>query len=162
MKKTKLSLFALLLVLPIIFNSCKKNNDDDPVSSNTKITASIDGIEWNGINTQIKEINNVLTISSVSESGSSIIITIYNGFEEGTYILNKTSFGAAVYQEVGAGEGFTTNGSSTVGGQVVISEINTTNKTLSGTFSFDVFGLSSHQVKSITNGVIDKVEYTAK
>ncbi|MFK5854479.1 MAG: DUF6252 family protein [Bacteroidota bacterium] len=157
MKRIKLSLITLLLVIPIIFSSCKK--DDDPIAENAKVTASIDGVEWNGITTQASNSTmNVLNISGVSESGAAISITIVNGLEEGTYILNKTSFSVGTYTE--GSEGYTTNGSSDVGGEVIITEVNYTDKTISGTFSFDVYGLSTHNIKSITNGVINKVTFT--
>lgn len=157
-KKSNISLLFILFVVPIIFSSCTK--DDDPITDLAKMTASIDGSDWNGSVTKATISNNTLILSGISVSGSSITITIYDGFEEGTYPLTQTTFGVAVYQEVTGGEGFTTNAGPDAGGQITITEIDKTNKTISGYFSFDVKEQSSQEVKSITDGSIDKIGYT--
>lgn len=159
MNKTKLSLLALLFVLPFIFNSCKK--DDNSGEETAIITASIDGVVWKGITTQASNSTmNILNISGVSESGAKISITIINGFDEGTYLLNNTSFSVATYTDGTSSEGYTTNGSGDVGGEVIISEVNYTDSTIYGTFSFDVYGLTTHETLLITGGIIDKVTFT--
>jgi hypothetical protein len=151
MKNTRLSLLAFLIVLAFIFSSCKK--DSSPTVT-TNMSASIDGATWSAATTTA--INGTTSsISGISASGTIISISIYDNLKVGTFTLSKYSFGVATYFENDMG--YTTNATSEAGGEVIITEVNSTDHTLTGTFSFDVVGLTNGEKKSITNGVFSEV-----
>jgi len=153
MKKTRLSLIAFLIVLPFVFSNCKK---DSSTSITAKMSASIDGASWSAATTSATD-GTAFSISGVSASGTVITISIYDNLKVGTFTLSKYSFGVATYLENDFG--YTTNATSEAGGDLIITDVNSTVHTLTGTFSFDVVGLTNGEKKSITNGVFSNVSY---
>lgn len=154
MKTSTFYLIAISILTLFIFEGCKK---DSNTVVNSKMTATIDDEKWSSITTSATD-GVALSIRGVSESGDYILISIFDGLDEGTYILDQYSFSVGVYEEGGAG--YTTNATSSGGGKVIVTDVDYTDHTISGTFSFDVVGLGTGDIKSINDGVFTEIQYT--
>lgn len=172
MKKTSIILIILSAFLAFTFSSCKDDDGDGiPDILNTKLTMKINGTEWKSMfrqtNLAVKDNFKVFTIlatNGVSKTeGSSILITI-RGDEEKSYDLSTTIVGGALECEIVYKESYSAStddafvGSS---GTVTLTEIDTENKKISGTFEFTVHRSSNVQeTLTITDGQFQDLRYT--
>jgi len=155
MKNLKIPL--LLLISILIFSTCKKD-EDDPV-----MTAKIDGTDWVSITRVTKRLSSPesFVITGTSAGGQVIVITV-KGVAEDTYSSSTSidSLSAQVGCIWQADASFPSSDNYlSKSGQVKISEIDTKNETISGTFSFELFNVSEQ--KSITEGVFSYLKYSA-
>jgi hypothetical protein len=154
--KFKLTIFSLSLAV-LLTIGCKK----DSSGPSTKMAAKIDGKAWNTTFRETFKNNEgfVITGQQLNSSiiTSSLVIRI-KGFTKGTYdalIINSAS--TAVYtpniQEL-------TKSFTSISGTVEITEVNTNDKTISGTFNFTCTNLSVPLVTmSITDGSFNDLLY---
>lgn len=87
-----------------------------------------------------------------------------NGSTTGTYLLDQNSLSAGNFIDGNSSNTFayaTNQGTDTsqAGGKVIVTEIDATNKTISGTFQFKVFREMDDQQLVITEGVFYKIPY---
>lgn len=157
--------FTLLFILAIsLFCSCSDTDSDGvpDIIENDKMTATINGQNWVTVTrvTVIKQ--GKIIITGTSLSGQSLVITI-NGTDAGTYTLSalppKTQCGA-VYKETATAS--TADAFYSVSGTVVITNLDLTNKILSGTFNFEMIKDLSGTTISITNGKINDIKFTSE
>lgn len=149
-----LTLTSLILVL--LISACQK--DSNPAS----MKATIDGTSWSSVTRVTKHIasTKMFTIVGTSASGDVIDITI-RGDEVGNY-SSSTSIDSASAQVGGIykpdASAATTDFFVSTSGSVSITEIDESEQTISGTFSFTMSKLT--ETKSITNGEFKNLKYS--
>lgn len=155
--------FLAVMVLCCAFTQFSCNSDDEdttPTPTSTEgMTAKIDGTNWSADIYGGTIYNGYTNISGRTNAGETITITL-SGDDVGTYTLSQNSLHAGAYTEAVGTNALTSNGSPMGGGTVIISEINTTEKWISGTFDFDVIRATDNETRAITDGKFTKVPYT--
>ena len=162
MKKAIICIVVLLAGLA----SCKKETSIE--SGNTvsgNFTAKIDGVQWSASGTKegASILGGVITVTGISADNKEISITVADSVA-GNYALSQTTRSYAAYADIDSSDvyAFSTNqGSDTSqgGGLVTILEIDPVGKTISGTFSFNVYRDLDGRKKTITGGVFTKIPY---
>jgi hypothetical protein len=159
-KTTILSITLLASIFSLW--SCK---GDDEINPEAVISALIDGQPWNAssLSSGIKTGDNI-SLTAASSNGRTFIISFKA--EVGTQALNASVdtsgvnlVPSVVYRTLPiGGSTFVSNACvSNDGGQVVITSIDTTNKTVTGTFKTKSCSLNSSV--EITQGVINNAKY---
>src|SRR5882724_10075416 len=129
--------------------------------------AKIDGTAWTAADNSKSAmiLSGVININGTSSDGKMISITLV-AQAPGTYTVDANSPGVAAYNEPsnGVNISYSTNQSNDPtlsGGSVTITEIDQNNKTISGTFSFNGYDVSSGSgvKKVISEGVFDKLPF---
>lgn len=149
MKKVGLVLLAMMLIM-----SC---DEDDIAELLPSMSATIDGTDWSASIRSTVSTDDVIVITGTSTVGEVIAVTVL-GTSEGTYELSLTD------QECSALYKATVNASTddtyvSATGTVVITELDTSSKKVSGTFSFTMLqGLST--TMTISEGEFSNLSYT--
>ncbi|MFH2141618.1 MAG: DUF6252 family protein [Bacteroidota bacterium] len=146
----------VIIILTALF-ACKKEN----LVTNASMSATIDGTSWTAITRVSNHFvsTNIFTISGTSVNGEVLAITI-RGSEEGTY-TSATSIDSlsaqvgAIFQPSASSP--SENNFFSKSGTVTISDIDTDNMLISGTFSFELTKLS--ETKTITTGKFSQLKY---
>ena len=161
-----LPVFYLLLLV-----SCEKDdNAPPPVWSEggsgffASMTCKVEGQEWTAANNMAFATvgDNVANVTGVNSSNSSITITVMEPIVENqSYDLGFGSGNAAAYTESSDGSpAWTSNGNETTGGNVFISEVDTANKRISGTFQFVGIRSFDNSTRTISEGVFVNLSYS--
>ena len=175
MKTIKSILALLVLTLAFTTTSCDNEPIDPAIdiaaggSSTSSFTAKIDGSNFVADETlgdySVSAIGNQLIISGLSSSGKTISFQIINP-AVGTFpaSMESTSLTLLQYFDAslgGLGGAFSSYNpmTDTSIGTVTITNFDTTNDKVSGTFSFEAYNISNSTTKSITNGVFTNVEF---
>ena len=144
-----------LFVAVLIFISCSKDEDGNTVQPS--MSALIDDEQWNAITRVTILEDGKFIITGTSLSGKTLTITIF-GTTEGKYELNLTSATTgAVYKESVSLTAEDAYISAT--GEVDLTEVNTSKKKISGTFSFIVIRNLTNTI-NITDGEFTSLSYT--
>lgn len=156
MKKSAIS--CLLMFVLIISFGCKK---DDPASSTPGLSVKIDGTTWTGqVNTGVYDAQqNITLVSGANSTLTEQLQLVFVGNSVGTYNFkadDMVSFGAFAYMNTI--DMYTTISATTPVGQIVVTEYDKTNHTLSGTFHFEAYNFED-QKKVFTDGVFTKLTY---
>jgi hypothetical protein len=126
-------------------------------------TVTIDGQPWVAIDSarSVSIMNGVISISGLSSDDQNIVLSLA-GIGAGTYALGSASKSVAAWTDsLMYLQNFSTifgNGSQ-AGGQVVVSQIDAANQTISGTFQMHLYSDSAGYTKVFTNGVFNKLPY---
>lgn len=180
--KTIKSTFILLLIASLSFVSC----DDEPLEgtfsdelnideeagngsngNNVPFTGTfqvnIDGDLWIADNAAANIIDGVTNITGFKGSnGEAVIITLQTD-QVGTYqfgpINGEFMLNGGAYNPGGGANAFVTD-VNTPNGTVTISSIDTTNKLISGSFSFDALEFVNNTTKVLSGGVFTNVPYS--
>ncbi|HVU98816.1 MAG TPA: DUF6252 family protein [Puia sp.] len=160
----KAILYSIMLLIGSA--SCKKETSiesNDNASGN--FTATIDGAKWAASPTRqaASILGGIITITGVSADNREINLSIADSIA-GTYSLSQTSASLAAYGDLDSSNvyAFSTNqGSDTgqAGGTVTVTEIDSVDRTISGTFSFKAWRDIDGRQKKITNGVFARIPY---
>ena len=163
MKKVILSssLICMAVVMILFSDGCKKAEELFP-----SMSAKIDGTEWSAITKVTTMQSAQFLINGTSSSGEVINVTVF-GTSEGTYLLEfntdtsisvKTQF-SGLYKPKGA----VSDSSNYIAkeGTVVLSKVDTENKTVSGTFNFTArkTSLTDTSTVNITDGKFEDLKY---
>lgn len=156
MLKVLLGVLAVLLVF-----SCDNDDDNGGTSPDGSMTATVDDVQWEADLAAATFLQNRLGLTGQASDGQTISLSLeMSTLSPITITVDQTSLSAVVYQEETGGQGFSSNGSEAAGGTVVITEVNTDEKWVSGTFeSLCVRPLDGAEI-SIQNGTFNKVPYT--
>lgn len=131
MKNTKF----LILIFVIAFSfACKKDSKiTDIINPSASLKCKVNGVDWTAqTRLTTMQSNKFIINGTVGTSGSNILnITIF-GANTGTYITVPTQFLATYTNDTGVGDSLYTS----TEGTVTLSKVDTTNKRISGTFSF--------------------------
>ena len=155
-------------------NNSGGNNNGGGTTTEGNFTAIIDGVNFSAdaivatlVNTA--SFGNALSMTGVKSSGQYIGIQISNP-SVGTFVANNNSdpqhtITLSYLENLNSSDIFSayntyTATTPTPTGTITISSIDTVNRKISGTFSFDGYLLtSSTPVKHITNGVFNNITY---
>lgn len=162
------ALFGLIL---LSFLGCQKDlSYERPANGNNNggqayFRANVDGVQWQALDSEtfVTILYGTITIIGTDSNGNAINIFLASA-ATGTYSLDSGSLSNAEYSEYNSGNSilFSTNQSkntSLAGGSVVVTEIDTVNKTISGTFQFNGYNMGTGSKKGITEGVFNKLPY---
>lgn len=179
--------YLLIIVALVTIIACQKelNGDVDPSLFDTtpvvvdtgKLQADVNGVRWVANNTVVAQFiapdtngtPGLFLLSATSNNGRELNIgLIDSGVHVYSLFTNDTSFisnGAEYSDSTSPAKGsFYSSDSITPNrvkvGTVTITQIDTVNKTVSGTFSFKVYRQSDNSSRSLTNGTFTKVPYT--
>ncbi len=157
MKKSAIS--CLLLFVLLLSFGCKK---DDPITAKPGLSVKIDGTTWTGqVNAGIYVVQQNLTIITGANTNlTEQLQLVFIGNSTGTYNFtanDMVSSGAFAYMTTV--DMYTTIAATIPIGQIVVTEYDKTNHTLSGTFHFEAYNFED-QKKVFTEGVFTKLAYT--
>ena len=144
-----------IIVTVLFFIGCTKDEEGNIVWPS--MSAVIDNEEWNTVTrvTVLEEGKFIITGTSVT--GKSLSITIF-GTTEGKYELNLTSANvAAVYKE--SVNMTTEDAYVSVTGEVDLTDVDTSKKKISGTFSFILVRNLTNTI-NVTEGKFTSLTYT--
>jgi hypothetical protein len=163
---------VLFLFAPLVFlwGSCTKElSREIPLASQDSVNfyAVIDGAPWQGDSLQQVNISDsgIVSIMGIGKSQDEISMVL-PAFRKGVYAVNSQTPAYAQYNSLKEGfaaEIYLTNTSSDqskAGGTVTITDIDTVNKTVSGTFQFKVYQESNTTTKTVTAGFFNKLPYS--
>lgn len=160
-------------ILSIIIFSCNiepyeeiQDNINDKNQGVFKV--SFDGLTYEADNIQATLLNDVLNITGFrGDSGEAVILTVFNP-SLGKHALgvtnNSLESNAAAYTEAnntGSGSWVAFSQANISQGELNITEINETDKTISGTFYFIGTNASISKTKEFTKGVFTNVSFAA-
>jgi hypothetical protein len=174
MKNIKLIGGLLLIITAFTFISCENEPIDSAINLDDfdgggtggpmVFKADFGGNTWNGTVAQAVISGNLVSIGATRADGSTFSILI-SGNTTGTYPANSNII---AYTPAGSEYGYWSvnlANESELTGSIVISNINTVNKTISGTFSYKGYWSDSTNTSILpvdfTNGVFTNVPYTS-
>lgn len=165
--KQQLFLFITAITTLFLFQSCQKeiSFDDDNNSVTGDFRAKIEGSQWvANKGAGASRMQGLINISGYSTDKKYITITLADSGVH-RYTLSDATMNAAAYIDSTLPNplAFTTNQGSyptESGGEVNITSIDTTNKKMSGTFSFKVFRMTDGLSRNITEGSFTNLSYT--
>lgn len=150
--------FVLALV-GMMAASCTKDGDGTPtiINPNAKMTCKIDGAQWTALTRVTTNTAGGFSINGSALQSDALDITIV-GETTGTYTLGTMQFNfTASYSPVASN---TDSLYTAINGTVVLSEVDQTNRRISGTFFFNAINVSNNALnKSITDGVFTSLSY---
>lgn len=155
MKKLFLFLFAAAL-----FTTACNDDDGSPspiINPSAKLSCNIDGSSWSAVTRVTTNTQGTFVISGSTLSSDALNITII-GESTGTYTLGTAQYGfSATYSPVASN---TDSVYQALNGTVVLSEVNTTDKKISGTFNFNARNVTnlSNEI-TVTDGVFTALYY---
>lgn len=152
----------LLLVVFVAFTGCKRDNIPTPAG---KLTCKIDNTPWAAAYLEAVIENGKIIITGKSVNGSQVSITLLGDIAATYNIGADNNEGSLQYYEAGTDSRWASHNDGTYNGYAIctVAEINTTNKTISGTFACSVFrfaGSSATNTKIVTDGVFINIPYT--
>ncbi len=164
-------LFVLsLLVSSLCFTACSEDSDPntdpdpDPIVTNVLTATLTDqsgtASDWVATGIAATVTGNAIQILAETADGSLLDIE-FNADAAGIFAFNTGA--SAVFTEdteTSNANGNRTFGSKEGTGSIIITEFNTTDKSLTGTFSLDVIHGLSGTTYYLTDGVITNVSYT--
>jgi len=165
MKNLLYFLSSALLVLT--FTNC--NNDDDGPSQDGTMSAEIDGQSWEAEEVAATYLQSRLVVAGRTPDGQDVVISLdMPQLEENAFELSEETLSAIAYNESANSNSFTSNGNVfnnevEITGQVTVTEINTDDMWVSGTFNATCYrplSVNTPDSVVITNGQFTKVPYT--
>jgi hypothetical protein len=162
--------FTLIGLALLSIFACQKEKSFEKSTGNggnagADFRAKINNVPWVAANNTrgASIIGGFINITGISSDNKQISITL-NGTSAGNYTLVQNSFNVGTFIDGNSVNTFayaTNQGQDTTqaGGTVVITEINATNKTISGNFHFKVFRDMDQQQLMITEGVFTNLAY---
>ncbi|HBS86930.1 MAG: hypothetical protein A2W91_12940 [Bacteroidetes bacterium GWF2_38_335] len=155
----------LTLVAMSLFTSCKKeedeDKDDDTLEPGTMV-AKVNGADWTAVTPSAMLRNGKISIYGIASDNTGIGFTVSDTVP-GTYNVATNSadhVGIFNPDQTGTTVLYTVTVGSEVNGSIVITEVNTTEKWISGTFHFKLYRTTDETYKTITEGEFFKVPYT--
>ena len=160
-KKIKNLIFIAIASFSLV--SCTKPTNT-PLGTNNaspNISANINGKAWSAKGGASIQFGMIGIVGIQSSDGQTITLSL-TGTTTGTYLLGAGLSNAAAYKPDSGNstDAFTSNVDSTTFGQVIITSIDTKNKTISGTFNFTCERALDQAKRTMTNGKFTNVPYT--
>ncbi len=157
MKKSALA-YLLLFVLVFSFG-CKKNDKETTTSG---LTVKIDGTSWSpsvNVGVYFTAMNTTIVTGSDVSTGSQLMIG-FKGNDKGTFTFKADDEDSYCTYSGGAGvdDGYSSFFSDTPSGQIIITEVDKVNHTVSGSFYFDGYNLGGGK-KTFSDGKFTKIAY---
>ncbi|HMO62290.1 MAG TPA: DUF6252 family protein [Ferruginibacter sp.] len=137
-----------------------------PVSSTANFRAKIDGTQWEATRyAQGSRVGGIINISGLGLDKKNITITVQDsGVHKYTLAWDNSSMGAGAFMDSTLADvtAFSSNAGdvpSQGGGELNITAINETSKTMSGTFNFKARRLTDNTFRTISEGVFTNIPY---
>ena len=162
--KNKMKIFLSIAMIAFIMIGCSKDDDNDDDNNNNNpptagFSAKIDGTAWTSTGSTATMEDGWTTITSFSAKSTSITLSIH-AVSAGTYALGQTSQHAAIL--IDDSGTYSSNADALGSGEIVISDVNTSDSLISGTFHFEAFDIyQGGTKKTITEGSFSKVKFTS-
>jgi hypothetical protein len=159
----KIGIILSITALLILTYSCTKENAEEiaPLISSSSMTAKVASTDWSAITRVTKHYSNLdmFVITGTSTDGEILAITV-KGDQVGTY--SSTTSMDSLNAQVGAvWKPSTSENYVSKSGTVKISEINTNDLKISGTYSFEVVNSTNiNDIISITEGQFENLKYS--
>jgi len=153
----KLSISSLLLLFFLIVSGCKK---DDSSDNTPGLSVNINGTAWVAkitTATYQSQSNILLIMGTNSTATEGIELGLIAG-DVGTYNFSDGDADAFGAYYAGVGDDYTSFLEDNPVGQIVITEFDKTNLTISGTFHFEAYN-DKNVKKSCTDGKFNKIKY---
>jgi hypothetical protein len=166
MEKMAKFILVFAIVLGFIASGCNNDDEEEDINNNTNnnpsMTANWNGNPWTAEEPSASIMNEKINITGIDSDGRTISITL-NDNGEGTYNLayNGENAAAVTPDQGGVNPAWTSNSHADAGGSVIITEINTSDSTITGTFSFDAYRYTDNSFVEITNGKFINVKWTS-
>ncbi len=149
----------LMAAVMILAASCK-DDDGNPnpiINPTAKLSCKIDGNSWSAVTRVSTNTQGTFVINGSTLTSDALNITIV-GETPATYSLGTMQYGfSATYSPVASN---TDSVYQAINGTVVLSEVNTTDKKISGTFNFNAVNVKNLSLtKSVTEGVFTALYY---
>ena len=169
--KRKIFFAVMLGAVLMIVNSCTKESQDALVDTifPDKMSATINDTAWTSVTRATTKQLNRFIINGVSTSGKTLNITI-NGSAKGTYNLNINVLTDTLSANMSAF--YKRSATTSINdiyyasrGSVTLSDVNTTDKVISGTFNMTMFKADTDNafIKTdsviVESGVFDGIKY---
>jgi hypothetical protein len=155
----KKSAIACLLMIVIVFSfGCKKDDSSTPAAG---MSVKIDGTAWSGkINAAIyNTLQNVTMITSSNTSPAEQLQLGFQGQSTGTFNFSADDmFSYGAFANLSNGDMYASISSAIPVGQIVVTEYDVTNHTISGTFHFEAYNFDD-QKKVFTEGKFTKIKF---
>lgn len=158
-------IFSSILLITVIFSACKKDETvENTILSQASMSAKVNDTSWTAITRVTRHFaaNNKFVISGTSSDGQVIVITILadavGTYTSSTSIDSLSAQVGAVWQPDASSP--TTDNYVSQSGTVTLSTVDTQNRKVSGTFSFDLINVSNNQTKTITEGKFSELSYS--
>jgi hypothetical protein len=166
----KLKYVGALLMIISFFGCSKEMSYETPHQIGGGDTASfkamINGVQWIAVDSLSGAtiLAGLINVTGISSDNKLVSITLV-GSGTGTYTLNQSSASVLSYSDLNSSNTnpFTTSqgqDTSFAGGQVTVTAINTTKKTISGTFQCKVYRAQDSRQEIITQGIFNNIPYT--
>jgi len=156
-----------VLVVLVLFSCRKEVSTENPNGRDGTFTAQIDGVQWSAADSLkgAAIVAGFINISGISSDHKQLSI-ILNDTIPGVYTLNQNTTSVAAYLNTDSADlyAYTSNqGSDTAqaGGTVTVTQIDLVNRTITGTFSLNVYRNVDGKQKKMTDGVFFKLPYTS-
>lgn len=159
----RISIILSIAAIIVFTISCTKETAEDiaPLVTTASMSASVNDTAWTSITRVTKLYSNLNTfvITGTSTSGKVIAVTI-KGDQVGTY-TSSASIDSASAQVGAVWKPSTSLNYVSKGGTVNITDINTSETRISGTFNFELVNSSNlSDVFNITSGKFENVKYS--
>jgi hypothetical protein len=156
-------LLTALVGLTLLVASCKPTpvEEDKPAAANS-FKCKVDGTEIGTATTVASYENYNFNLTATFTNGKSIKLTLINALrlKPGTFVLSQIGPSAATYTPSTGVAPYISNDPYGQGGSVIITAVDSINKKISGTFSFNGMQGSTSST-NITEGVFTNISYTA-
>jgi len=148
-----------MALVGLVMTSCSEDGDGTPViiNPNAKMMCKIDGVQWTALTRVTTNTAGGFSINGSALQSDALDITIV-GETTGTYTLGTMQFNfSASYSPVASN---TDSLYTAINGTVVLSEVDQTNRRISGTFNFNAINVKNAALnKSITEGLFTSLSY---
>jgi hypothetical protein len=143
----------------MVFSSCKKEEEVE-YSTDKTMTAKLEGNLWRAVEPKGSNTGDGLyRISGESKIGHKIDLYL-NSVSVGTYNLSATATSKAEYTMPNNGGFYVTQNGAGTSGYIELSDVDTISKKVTGKFYFVANQLSTHYLKTISDGKFENIEYT--
>ena len=161
-------LSVTLLSLALVFVSCQQEPDEEldpqPPAGTGNLKATVGGVSWAADRAEVAyRIAGQISISGLSSAGRLLTMTLTDSGVH-RYTLNSTTLNAAAWVDSTLADrnAFTSNQSddlSIAGGEVNITSINESAKTISGTFTYNLYRMLDDKKLTVTSGSFTNLPY---
>ena len=144
-----------------LLNAC--NKDSNSTKNTGTITCKIDGVDWSasGDLAAITVQQGITNITGKAADGTIVTISI-QGEGVGTFALAEGGDHAGIYSKGDGSASFSSNQGSDATAKCIISKVNTSDSTMTGTFQFTAFRLIDGTQVKVTDGKFTNVKFATE
>lgn len=152
--------FNFLFVCIIALFSISCSDDEGPAYNGIpdgSISMIHDGENWESTLVTGVSVNQINNYNAINGTSSQLSLTIENN-DRGEYLLGGQSLSVMTFSINSTGESYGTFEEVSASGEIIVSEVNVSLQTISGSFN-GILVDSDGNTKAITNGLFNKIRY---